>query len=75
MVQPLSNVQMEILQAFRFEMDDDQLRDFRQHLVDYFANRVDEDIDRLFEEKGWSVKDKVDEWGATHMRTAYKPER
>ena len=37
MVQPLSNVQMEILQAFRFEMDDDQLRDFRQHLVDYFA--------------------------------------
>ncbi|MEM8583280.1 MAG: hypothetical protein AAGF87_03370 [Bacteroidota bacterium] len=72
MSKPLSNTQLEILESFRFEMSESQLKDFRQVLIDYFAASIDAEMDRLFEEKGWSVDEKVTKWGKEHMRTPYK---
>lgn len=73
MVCPLSNTQVEILESFSFEMEAKQLQEFRQLLVDYFTDKVTDELDLLFEEEGWSVEEKVEEWGNEHMRTPYKP--
>lgn len=73
MVRTLSNAQVEILESFSFEMEAKQLQEFRQMLVDYFADKITNEFDLLFEDKGWSVEDKVEEWGNEHMRTPYRP--
>ena len=73
MVKSLTNTQIEILESFSFELDEKQLVDFRQMLVNYFADRISNDVDALFEVNNWSVEDKVEEWGQEHMRTPYKP--
>jgi len=73
MVRPLSNAQVEILESFSFELETKQLLEFRQMLIAYFADKVTDEIDLLFEDKGWSVEDKVEEWGGEHMRIPYKP--
>lgn len=72
MVRPLSNTQIEILESFSFEMEAKQLQEFRQMLVGYFADKITDELDLLFENKGWSVEEKVEEWGNEHMRTSYK---
>jgi len=61
------------LESFSFEMEAKQLQEFRQLLVDYFADKITDELDLLFEEKDWSVEEKVEEWGNEHMRTPYKP--
>ena len=70
MMRPLTNVQREILQSFNYELSEHDLRDFRRMLVEYFARKVSDDVDVLFEQRGWEEK-KAEEWAATHLRTPY----
>jgi hypothetical protein len=73
MTKPLTNVQVEILQSFNYQLSDEELTSFRKMLVEYFADRISDDIDHLFREKGWS-NEKSDEWASIHMRTGYNKE-
>lgn len=68
---PLTNLQMELLQLFRYEMSEKELEDIRKILITYLADRITEDMDALFEEKGWGGE-KIEEWANTHMRTPYE---
>ncbi len=47
MTKPLTNTQLAILQTFHFEMSEQELADFRQMFVDYFARKVSDDVDAL----------------------------
>ena len=67
----LSNLQLELLQMFSFELSDDQIRDIRKMLVDYFAKQVTSEMDALFEANNWG-EEKIEEWSKEHMRTKYK---
>jgi hypothetical protein len=67
----LSNLQVELLQLFRFELDNAQLQEIKALLSAYFAQKATEEMDALFEEKGWG-DEKIDEWSQEHMRTKYK---
>jgi len=39
-------------------------------LSNYFADKVTNDVDKLFEKKGWG-QEKIEEWSKEHMRTKY----
>jgi len=67
----LSNLQMELLEVFSFEVSDEQVKEIRSLLVEYFADKVTADVDELFKEKGWG-EEKIEEWSKEHMRTKYK---
>ena len=67
----LSNLQLELLKIFSFEIDEEQLLEIKSMLVRYFADKVTNDIDKLFEEKGWG-QEKIEEWSKEHMRTKYE---
>jgi hypothetical protein len=67
----LSNLQLELLQMFRFEISDEQVKEIRKLLVEYFADKVTSEIDALFEEKDWG-EEKIEEWSKEHMRTKYE---
>jgi len=71
MTQPLSNVQVEILQTFNYDLNEAELASFKKMLVDYFAERISDDIDAFFATEGWG-EEQNEEWEKTHMRTPYK---
>lgn len=55
--QPLSNVQLEILKAFSHDLTDEELKDFRDTIAEYFANRAIKSANKVWEEKGWTDED------------------
>ena len=65
--QPLSNVQLEILKAFSYNLTDKELKDFKDTLARYFAERAIQIADQVWEEKGWTDED-VDRMLNTKMR-------
>jgi len=58
---PLTNLQLELLRLFSLELSDEELRDVRRLLAQYFAERATEEMDRLWEEQGWT-KETIQEW-------------
>lgn len=73
MTKPLTNLQVELLQSFNFDVNEAQIKEIKQLLVDYFAKKVSDGMDALFEENEWDDS-KLDEWSTEHMRTPYNPE-
>lgn len=67
----LSNLQLELLRVFNAELSDEQLKEIRSLLADYFAKKVTSQMDTLFDEKGWG-EEKIEEWSEEHMRTNYE---
>lgn len=67
----LSNLQIELLQLFKFELDAEQLQEIKSLLVAYFASKVTDEMDALFEKNNWG-EEKINEWSQEHMRTKYK---
>ncbi len=70
MTKPLSNIQREILQSFNYELNEGELLSFKNMLAEYFANKISDDVDELFDREGWT-EEKNNEWSSTHMRTPY----
>ena len=68
----LSNLQIEILKTFARPLPESQILEIRQILADYFAKKMDDGIEELFEKNEWNVNEKVDEWLGEHLRTPYK---
>lgn len=68
----LTNLQLEILKTFSRPLPESQILEIRQLLADYFAKKVDDGIDELFESNNWNTDKKVDEWLNTHLRTPYE---
>jgi hypothetical protein len=69
----LSNLQLELLRVFSFELSEKQLLEIRALLANYFANKVSTEMDSLFEENEWG-EEKIEEWSKEHMRTKYEDE-
>ena len=63
----LSNLQHELLKMFSLEIHDDQLLEIKSLLAQYFANKITQGVDELFENKGWG-QEKISDWSKEHMR-------
>jgi len=69
----LSNLQLELLKVFSFDLEEKQIIEIRDLLAKYFAEKATEEMDRLWDERGWSEQT-IEEWSKEHMRTKYKLE-
>ena len=67
----LTELQLELVKTFARPLPEDQVLEIRQLLADYFARKVDEESERIFEERGYDERT-LDEWLNTHMRTPYQ---
>lgn len=65
---PLSNLQLELVKLFRYELSDEQLLEIRRMLSRYFAQKVTDEMSQLWEEKGWS-DETIEEWKNEKMRS------
>lgn len=51
---PLTNLQLELLKIYSFNLADTQLLEIRDILAKYFADKATEEMDKLWEENNWS---------------------
>jgi hypothetical protein len=68
----LTNLQLELIQTFSYALPDEQMAEIRQLLAQYFLDKADTEIDRLWQENAWD-ENTIDEWARGHDRTPYKP--
>ncbi len=66
----LNDMQLFMIKQFDRPLTSKQQTEIKQLLSDYFAHLVDEEIDRIWEERGMTQKD-LDEALKTHRRTPY----
>lgn len=67
----LTNLQLELLKVFSYDLSKEQLLEIRQLLAKYFAQKVDEEMSRLWEEREWT-EETMREWANEHLRSNKK---
>ena len=51
---PLTNAQLELLKMFGSDLSEADLLALRMMLANFFAERASDEMDRLWEERGWT---------------------
>jgi len=69
--QKLSNLQLELLKVFSYQLDNKQLVDIKELLTKYFAKQATQEIDKLWDENNWD-NETMTEWTNEHLRTPYQ---
>ena len=68
--EPLNPVQLYLLKMFPYAKDERVLEEIRKSLTAYFAQRVERDMDKLWDEGLWD-QDKNEAILKEHLRTPY----
>lgn len=63
----LTNVQLELLKLFKYNLPEKQLLEIKNILTKYFAQTVTDEMDRLWDENGWD-NNTMKDWVNEHMR-------
>jgi hypothetical protein len=63
----LSNLQIELLKVFQFDLPDYQLIEIKNILTKYFAKSATAEMDKLWEQNNWS-EDTIKAWANEHLR-------
>jgi hypothetical protein len=67
----LTNLQRELLKTFSFDLPEEQLLEIRNLLANYFFEKASDEMDKLWDERGWS-ETTMREWSDEHLRTTSK---
>lgn len=68
---PLNPIQLHLLKMFAFNKESLNLDELKSILVEFYRNKVDEDVEKLWEEKQLD-NEKMEEILKFHKRTPYK---
>ena len=63
----LTNVQLEILKLFQYDLPETQLAEIKNLLAKYFAKTASDEMDKLWEENNWN-DDTMSEWANERLR-------
>ncbi len=67
----LTNLQLELVKLFNYNLNHAQMEDVKNLLAQYFANEATKEMDNLWDERGLT-DETMDQWSQEHMRTAYE---
>ena len=65
----LSNLQLELLKLFSYNLEEKQLLEIKDLLAGYFADKATKKADKIWKEKGFT-NDTMDSWLNEHLRTS-----
>jgi len=65
----LSNLQLELLKLYPYTVSENELSDIRKLLADYFAQKVDAEMNALWQEKHWNEQT-IERWKNEHLRSS-----
>ena len=63
----LTNVQLELLKLFQYNLPEKQLVEIKNILAKYFAKTATEEMDKLWIENNWT-NDTMKDWANEHLR-------
>jgi len=63
----LSNLQLELIKLFNYELDESQLREIRALLTNYFASQTTQAMDQFMDEQQLG-DDAIEMWTKEHLR-------
>lgn len=63
----LSNIQIELLKLFPYNLSDKQLMEIKNLLAKYFAKSATEEMDKLWNENNWNDTT-MKNWADEHLR-------
>ena len=66
----LNQAQMDFLRLLAHFNTEDEVRELNDLVCEYYARKVDEEMDRLWDEGKWS-EEKIEETLHEHLRTPY----
>ncbi|MCX7068928.1 MAG: hypothetical protein NTW85_14710 [Methylococcales bacterium] len=69
--QKLTNLQLELLKVFSYQLNQQQLTDIKKLLANYFAEQATQEMDKLWEENNWD-NNTMTTWANEHLRIPYK---
>jgi len=69
--QPLTNVQLELLKVFSHNLADEDLKELKDVLANFFAERLVKRANQVWEEKEWTEED-IQRMLHTKMRKSKK---
>ena len=64
----LSPLQLELLQMFKYNLPEEQLKEIKALLAEYFASNFTSEMDEFFSQKGLG-EETIEKWAQEHMRT------
>lgn len=67
----MTNLQLELLKTFSYDLSESQIAEIREILARYFADKVTGEMDKFWDEENWSDKT-VEKLSEEHLRTEYK---
>ena len=67
-IDKLTNLQLEILKVFQYDLKENQLFEIKQLLSAYFAEKATREMDRLWEANAWN-QETMEQWAKEHSRT------
>jgi hypothetical protein len=63
----LTNVQIELLKLFQYNLPEKQLAEIKNILAKYFAKSATSEMDKLWNEQGWD-NETMKNWAIEHLR-------
>jgi hypothetical protein len=63
----LTNVQIELLKLFQYNLPEKQLAEIKNMLAKYFAKSATAEMDKLWEENNWD-NNTMNDWANEHLR-------
>jgi len=69
--QPLTELQMELLELFARQISEEDLKQLRVMFSTYFANKAMGEMEKSWKERGYDEQTEK-EWLNEHIRTPYK---
>jgi hypothetical protein len=63
----LTNVQIELLKLFQYNLPDNQLAEIKNMLAKYFAKTASAEMEKLWEANEWN-NDTMQAWANEHLR-------
>jgi hypothetical protein len=67
----LSNMQLELVKMFNYNLPETELQEIKQLLVQYFAKKVSDDMDAEWQRQNWT-DETMNVFLNEHLRTKYE---
>ncbi len=67
----MSNIQLELLKLYATDIPDEDLINIKRLMVQYFAEKITQQMDLLWEENNWTAET-MHEWAKEHLRSSEK---
>ena len=67
----LSNIQLELLKIFSFNLTDEELSELKDILVKFFADKISSEADKIYEKNNWN-EEEIENILREHDRLKYE---